>query len=388
MGGWGNVNNWTPWITQNVLIALLSRENIADNDIHETILQACRSLDYFVDGYGEDGCCDEGAGYYRAAGLCLFNAMEVLDAVTEDAFLAVYSNNKIRNIASYIMNVHVDDRYYINFADCSPVAGRAGIREFLFAKRTENEDMMRWAAIDHKLDSTRLQPTVYNLFYRLQSIFHEEEIAAYDTSVPPVKHDIWYESVGLLIARDDRFCLAVKAGCNADSHNHNDTGSITLYRNNLPFLIDVGVETYSARTFSLQRYEIWTMQSRYHNVLTFDNAVQLPGAEYRAEVKDVGLSETGTSITMELAKAYPAGTVQSYTRNVEFRKGQQITVTDTFSPWIKGTCLTLMTLRKPEWEDGRLVVEGGGQIAFSTAGKITSSSNGIPNFESFFPVTI
>jgi len=368
MGGWGSVNNWTPWITQNVLIALLSRENLSKNDIHEIVLQACRSLDYFVEEYGEDGCCDEGAGYYRAAGLCLFNATEVLNAVTDDAFLEVYQNKKIRNIASYIMNVHVSDRYYVNFADCSPVAGRAGAREFLFAKRTGNKDMMRWAAMDHKMDSTRLQPQAYNLFYRLQGIFHEEEIAGYDISRPPIKRDIWYESVGLLIARDETFCLAVKAGDNADSHNHNDTGSIILYRKNQPFLIDVGVGTYQRKTFSSQRYEIWTMQSCYHNVLTFRNDVQLPGAQHKAEVRDVRLSESSVSITMELAAAYPEGTVQSYSRKVEFLKGQRITVTDVFSPQREGTFLTLMTVRKPKWEEDRLVLEGGGQIAFSSAG--------------------
>lgn len=369
MGGWGSVNNWTPWITQNVLIALLSMEDITDNDVHEVVLQACRSLDYFVDEYGDDGCCDEGAGYYRAAGLCLFNAIEVLNAVTDDAFIHLYEHKKIKNIASYIMNVHVDNQYYINFADCSHILAWAGVREFLFAKRTGNQDMMRYAAVAHKKNTTRLQQMEYNLFYRLQAIFHEEEVAAYDTSKPSVKPDIWYESVGLMIARDEKFCLAVKAGCNNDSHNHNDTGSIILYKDNQPMLIDVGVETYSRKTFSSQRYEIWTMQSCYHNVLTFKDAVQLPGAQYKAEVKEVSLTHQRASITMELAKAYPQGIVQSYLRKVDFIKGEQITVTDTFSPWIEGTYLTLMTLGKPEWKDGILIIEGSGQITFTTEGR-------------------
>jgi hypothetical protein len=369
MGGWRPVNNWTPWITQNVLIALLSREDISCNDIHLVVAQACKSLDYFLDEYGEDGCCDEGASYYRAAGLCLFNAIEVLNAVTDDAFIGLYQLNKIKNIASYIMNVHVHDKYYLNFADCSPTAGRAGVRDFLFAKRTGNEDMMRYAAIDHKLDSTRLQPGQINLFYRLQGVFHEEEIAEHDTSIPPVKPDVWYESTGLLIARDDRFCLAVKAGDNDDSHNHNDTGSITLYRDNLPFIIDVGVETYSRKTFSPQRYEIWTMQSCYHNVLSFGDIVQLPGEDYKAEVKDMRLDDSHVSISMELAGAYPEGTVQSYLRKVDFEKGKGITVSDTFSPKLEGTYLTLMTLNKPEWQDGVLLIEGGGQLTFSTPGR-------------------
>jgi hypothetical protein len=210
----------------------------------------------------------------------------------------------------------------------------------------------------------------YNLLYRLQGVFHEEEIAAFDTSKPPVKPDVWYESTGLLIARDDRFCLAVKAGDNDDSHNHNDTGSITLYRDNRPFLIDVGVETYSRKTFSPQRYEIWTMQSCYHNVLSFGDIVQLPGENYKSEVKDIILTDSNVSIAVELSGAYPEGTVQSYSRKVDFVKGRQITVSDTFSPKIDGTYLTLMTLKKPEWKDSVLSVEGGGQITFSTPGRV------------------
>lgn len=37
------------------------------------------SSDYFIKDYGEDECCDEGAQYYRHAGLCLFHIMDVLN---------------------------------------------------------------------------------------------------------------------------------------------------------------------------------------------------------------------------------------------------------------------------------------------------------------------
>ena len=48
--------------------------------------------------------------------------------------------------------------------------------------------------------------------------------------------DIYYPSTGLFIARDDRLLLAVKAGDNADSHNHNDTGSFTVYKDGNPLI--------------------------------------------------------------------------------------------------------------------------------------------------------
>ncbi|QHQ60888.1 hypothetical protein Ana3638_09005 [Anaerocolumna sedimenticola] len=100
MGEYGeSVNNWTPWCTQNTLITIFSMEGI-EREIKQRVLeQAAKSLDIFLNVYGEDGCCNEGASYYRAAGLCLFNAIEVMNAVTTDEFVSLYQNNKIRNIA-------------------------------------------------------------------------------------------------------------------------------------------------------------------------------------------------------------------------------------------------------------------------------------------------
>ena len=82
-------------------------------------------MDYFLKDYGNDGCCEEGAQYYRHAGLCLYGAMTVLNTVTDGHFDTLFRWDKVKNIASYILNVHVNDKYYFNFADCSPIAGRA-----------------------------------------------------------------------------------------------------------------------------------------------------------------------------------------------------------------------------------------------------------------------
>ena len=72
-------------------------------------------------------------------------------------------------------------------------------------------------------------------------------------AAPAAPHDVWYPSVGILVSRRGAYALGGKAGSNADSHNHNDVGSVTLYRDGRPLLIDVGVETYSTKTFSPQR---------------------------------------------------------------------------------------------------------------------------------------
>lgn len=134
------MNNWTLWCTQNVLLcafALPFEESVR----RRVIEQACRSLDCFLKDYGEDGCCSEGAQYYGHAALCLFSCLRILEIAAPGVFDSIWHEPKIANMASYIYHMHVDGMYYFNFADCSPVAGRRGARDYLFAVRTGNKEM-------------------------------------------------------------------------------------------------------------------------------------------------------------------------------------------------------------------------------------------------------
>ncbi len=348
------MNNWTSWCTQNVLLAVFTRP--LDTGIQKAVMEkACRGLDYFLDEYGEDGCCDEGAQYYRHAGLTLFNAMEILNQVCGGAFEPLYREDKIRNIAEYIMKVHVAGPYYINFADCSPMAGACGVREYLFGKRTDSRGLTAFAAEDYQnLDGRqRLTPEEHNLLYRVQAAFYHKEMMEYRRDGETVIDDVYFPSTGLFIARDRRFCLAVKAGDNGDSHNHNDTGSFTIYRDGQPVFIDVGVESYTKKTFSPQRYEIWTMQSQYHNLPTFGGKMQKDGEEFGASQVEYELGETASRIRMELAGAWEEGSVRSYVREACLEKGQRIVITDLCQGNGEPPVLSLMTYEKPEirWEE-------------------------------------
>ncbi len=343
------MNNWTIWCTQNVLLsAFLTDGN--ENIRYDIFLNACKSTDYFLAEYGVDGCCDEGAQYYRHAGLCLFNTMEILNAITKGRFASLYEDTKIRNIASYILNVHIDDKYYVNFADCSPAAGRAGVREYLFARRTGNKAMEQFAADDFKKDlpASLLLSSENNLYYRLQNAFTAAEIKGCDTSLPLPRRDIFYPSTGLFIARDEQLCLAVKAGGNGDSHNHNDTGSFTIYKDGKPMFIDIGVESYTKKTFSSQRYEIWTMQSSYHNLPTVGGFMQKDGAEYKAKDVVYRLEKEVCDIEMDISGAYPPECgLLFYKRHAALYKGKYIAIEDCFSVPPSQVFISLMTYEKP-----------------------------------------
>ena len=191
-------------------------------------------------------------------------------------------------------------------------------------------------------------------------MYYQEMLQTQDTEKQP--EDFFFESTGLLTARSSHYALAVKAGNNGDSHNHNDVGSFTLYKEGKPFLIDLGVETYSKKTFSKDRYEIWTMQSAYHNTVSFldgsDNyllnssgnpasdvsqseristesnvltesdktesiapcgkafVMQKPGKEYGAKDVICTINDIYSSIRMDIAGAYGDGRIKNYLREV------------------------------------------------------------------------
>ncbi len=385
--------NWTPWITGNVLLAALTRKEdaLTEKEREELLQKAARSLDFFLDEYGEDGCCDEGAQYYSHAGLCLYTALSLMERGLEEParIQSLYRTPLLQNLAAYIVHVHVQGPYYINFADCSPLAGRRTAGEYCFGRACGLPELQRLAAEDFREETReeRTLPGEISLFQRLRQAALAEEMGREPQECGKAGKvpDVYYESCGLLIARDEEFVLAVKAGDNGDSHNHNDVGSFTLYRNGRPFFIDLGVETYTAKTFSADRYSIWTMQSQYHNLPTFRTAdaeavQQLAGEAYGAGAVSCCLQDgkgaTGAEgagavscclqdgkgaagadgaagqivrMRMDLAGAYPAGCVHSYERAVCFEKGRRIVLEDRAEGLPAGTSfeLSLMTYEKP-----------------------------------------
>jgi hypothetical protein len=355
-----HMNNWTIWCTQNILFSVLLTDQ--EKERKEQVLnKACISVDYFLAEYGEDGCCEEGAQYYRHSALCLFNTIEILNAVTDNAFFPLYRTDKIKNMAAYIFRVHIDDKYYVNFADCSAIAGRSGAREFLFGKRIEDKQLMTFAAKDFKAamaedEEFLLLKEENNLYHRLQNAFTVSEIKSYADKVLPkdnnhcedVPSDIYYPSTGLFIIRDKRRLLAVKAGHNADSHNHNDVGSFTVYKDGKPMFIDIGVETYTQKTFSPGRYEIWTMQSAYHNLPAINDIMQRDGKKFAASNVTWYIEERRGGIEMDIAGAYPEeAEIASYKRRAVMEKEERVVITDEFSALPEKVVLSLMTHEKP-----------------------------------------
>lgn len=361
------MNNWTAWITQNVLLTVFSLKT-DQTTRHAVVRKALGSLDAFLKDYAEDGACEEGVVYYRHAALCLHGALTILDTVAPGPFARFWQQPKIRNMAEYIANMHVAGRHYFNFADSSAVVEPCSAREYLFGKSVGSEMLATFAAADRAAAESPHLPGEWNLWYRVQELLVGHTIPA--ELQPASGRDIFYPGIGVFIARDGQFSLAVKAGNNGEGHNHNDVGSVTLYKNGSPLLIDVGVETYTAKTFSPRRYEKWTMQSAYHNLPTFEGVMQSAGEAFGARDVEVEFGNSEARISFDISGAYPPeADVRSYRRAVSLQRGRRVEIVDTYDG-DRPAVLSLMTCVAPTIAPGRIDLADLGSIAVDGTGSI------------------
>jgi len=338
------MNNWSPWCTSNCLSAILLHEEDAGRRA-QGVAKALWILDRFLAGYHPDGGCDEGPGYWSQAGASLFDALELLYGASNGA-IDVYDVLLIQEIGRYIQRVHISGNYYIDFADAAAVDNIPGNLVYRYGRRIGDDRLAAFGASQATDDELA---EWYPFFRQLPTLFDDSTTG--DTGrtagVPPARvsaadipclRDTWLPGIQVMAARerdDDRgFYLAAKGGHNGESHNHNDVGQCIVYCDGRPVLIDVGVGTYTQQTFSAQRYDIWTMQSAFHNLPTVNGVQQAPGTEFTARDVHYSTDDAGAVFALDLAPAYPpeAGiTAWQRTCRLSRRERVEVEITDEFT---------------------------------------------------------
>ena len=205
----------------------------------------------------------------------------------------------------------------------------------------------------------------YTVGRYLPEIFHDAELHAAPAK-PPLPRDVWLDGIQVMTARCTEgtskcYFVAAKGGHNAESHNHNDVGNFVVYVDGRPILIDIGVETYSRKTFSSQRYEIWTMQSAWHNLPTIDGVMQSPGRQFAARDVRYEADDDHAQLKLDIAGTYPKqANLKSWVRTIRLNRGKDIAITEEYAleKPAKEITLSLVTPCKVSVQkDGRLLLE-------------------------------
>ncbi len=364
MGLTGRVpNNWNPWIVSNWINTALVLEKDPDRRA-ESIHKAMYILDQFLNPYPSDGGCDEGPGYWSQAGGSLFDCLNEL-YLASNGKIDIFSEPLIRNIGDYIWKVYIDHNWFVNFADAPAIEHPNPLMMYRFGKATGSENLMAFAAMMYKSpDSHEGSLGSYGLMIRtLPDFFAIPETGSFKTGFDPGSTNT-FNDLEVFTAREfpgkyDGFYLAAKGGNNNESHNHNDVGNFIVYLNGAPLILDAGVGTYTAKTFSAQRYDIWTMQSAYHNLPDINGVMQHNGAEYKAEDVRFIDSQTKPGFSLDIAHAYPpgAGILEARRTLLLDRKHHRIDLSDvmTFQHAGNEVSFHFMTRQKPDLRSGRAV---------------------------------
>ncbi len=312
-----NVNNWNPWCNANVLQCYMLLENDRDK-LAEAVYRSMRSVDQFINA-DKDGACDEGPGYWGVAAGKMYDHLSLLEQLT-DGQISVFNQPEIKNMAEYVYRANVGNGWVVNFADASAKTSGDPYFIYSFGRAVGSTDMMHFAAYlkernpDRGIGSSRdIDRTL-----RSASIAQELESTEAKFNIPSYS---WYPETEYCFMSDEKGnFVAAKGGNNNENHNHNDVGNFIYYANSLPIIMDVGVGSYTAKTFGPLRYTIWTMQSDYHNVPLINGVSQSPGAVFKAT--NSSFDSKKLYFSTDIAKAYPkeAG-VKSWVRSYHLKKG-------------------------------------------------------------------
>jgi hypothetical protein len=368
------LNNWTPWCVSNCLSAALICEGDPSRRL-TGIAKALRILDNFLAPYPKDGGCDEGPSYWARAGGSLFDCLELLHSAS-DGRICVYDDPLIQDIGRYLYRSFISGRYFVNFADGNAVVTIPADLVYRYGQRINDPLLSALGSGAHHAREEQRFRLGDSLLRRLPAVFNFSQIEK-ATSKPPFVKDVWLPEIQFMAARevcsDQGLYLAAKGGHNAESHNHNDVGHFVIYADGRPVVIDVGVETYTRKTFSSERYEIWTMQSAFHNLPTINGVQQQAGRACQARDVSYRNDELSAELRLDIASAYPgtAG-VKSWQRTLRLERGTspEIQVVDEFSLSAPSTdlVLSLMSAQEPRIVDSDTVLLGDITLVFHGEG--------------------
>lgn len=370
MGYRCKVNNWNPWILSNLLTVFLVTQN--KTTLHTALPKMLRELDFYCKDLPDDGGCDEGACYWTVAGGTLFEFCEQLYTAS-DGKIDFFSQEKIQNTGKYIYKTYIGNGYFANFADGTPrITHSLESLVYLFGKRIADPkltSLSRESVQDDSLTAPELKRDT-KIRRSLYCLIYASEILAQPDFVPEESCSI--DSIQNAFIRQSGWYCAAKGGHNNESHNHNDIGSFILYRNSKPVLIDPSCGTYTAQTFGSGRYDIWTMQSAWHNLPQINGCDQLPGKDHRAD----SFRLSGKTASIGFAPAYPeeAG-LDSVLRQISL-SDDGLTVTDEFSFKKDRNQITehFMTILPVEVAEDRIILDNRFVLQSNVPGQIAVDS--------------
>lgn len=353
------LNNWTPWCCSDVMLSFFVVEEDPAR-LDQALGRALPAVDEFLGDIPQDGLCEEGPTYWfhsvgrteeflgllRDASGGKFNILPNEFISKMGLFIAKCNMGKGQKGQNIVANYGdagpymTPDPYILwhcaegfNLPELKNLAlyGTWTGKKFKYPSLENGEG---YKALQNAKVIKEIMKELSKLNYQVNSGENVNYIL-YDMQekTPSVT---WYPlGQQCFVKTYDGWSFAGKASFNAESHNHNDSGSCILYIDNVPVFVDAGTGSYGPKTFGPERYTLWTMQSEWHNVPVINGTAQEAGNQYRTKDVNFTSSKDRHVLTCDIAGAYPQSSdcdtwVRTYSLTTK-RRTTQLEITDTYS---------------------------------------------------------
>ncbi|MFA9558891.1 heparinase II/III family protein [Evansella sp. AB-rgal1] len=299
-----------------------------DEDELASILERVLStMDYYLQGFQEDGVCLEGYGYWQY-GFGYFTYFADLIKKKTNGEINLFASEKVHEIARFQQACFIHNNITVNFSDTfANLYTFPGLSHYL--KRTYQDIQIPPATThanytdDH---CSRWAPAIRNLLWVDDS--HTEGKPWPDETIY-FPHSQWF--ISKHTSQTGHFGFATKGGHNDEPHNHNDMGHFMLYKNGQAYLSDIGSGLYTREYFGQNRYNLLCNGSHGHSVPIINGIHQSAGKRH-ASIEDINKEGSSNSISINMTDAYDEESLTKLVRTFSWEKSSQphLTLVDSY----------------------------------------------------------
>ncbi|MFB9052665.1 hypothetical protein ACFFVB_06185 [Formosa undariae] len=300
-------SNWNSVCTSGALFVTITNSTSHEERI-AAVGSAINSMKHYVSGFGEDGYCSEGLGYWGYGfNHYLYLAQMVSDYTSGKINLFEGENpQKLKNVGNF------PEQFEIQNGTCAPFADGVSHISSTGSNFAEVLSAAHYGAI--KPSEIRFEEAV-------------EQIIAWDNpemftpnttqnSTSELADHTYFDDFGMVISRgkqDVPFSIAIKAGHNAENHNHSDVGTYILVVDDELISGDIGAPSYMAGSFSPNNK---ARSSWGHPVPKINNTLQSNGKTFKGIITETNFSEQEDKVVMDIKPAYDLAVLNMLTRTM------------------------------------------------------------------------
>ncbi len=306
-------HNWNSVCCSSIGTALINvgEKILGAAKTAETLDRINASLGTYVDSFGEDGACLEGAGYFNY-GMSFLTAYMRRYEKAYGAEPAFAGNPKLMSTGKFPNAAFFGDGASVNFSDASDEEKlHAGMLEE-FEKRFD----IRYTIGENVTADFDTDPC-YRFLPLLDDLRYGIELDLSDT-VDRERFAHLPDAEWVIAENADGIGFAIKGGNNDEPHNHNDVGSFIFKTPGGFKACELGAGEYTADYFGVKRYDILCNSTRGHSLMLIGGKGQKCGKEAKAKDFRVENTDEALYVSLDLTDCY--NDAEKVTREAVFDK--------------------------------------------------------------------